>query len=378
MVGFPSDGGLLTSGVTGTTALGLSAVWRCLDILSNGVTQLQWEERRGNLNLPPSRLVQQPLQNCTRRDWTSYVVRSLALYDIAYLWHVGGYDAEGVPVGLWPVSPSYVTTTQTSYPILPFVTPDIYYIGTEKVPRENICILRRGTNVGIADWAAGIISIARIKFAETLAADAYASRYWQAGGSPTTVLETDADLNDTEANELSDRWLEKRSRGPDHAPVMSSGIKAHAMGADPTAQAAVEARRELVADIGRYFGIPSHILNSPQGDSETYHNSESGNLNLLRYTLQNYIDAIQDGISELLPGGRHVVMDTRPLLYSTQLARAQSFQLLTGGKAILDVDEAREELGLPPAEAPDRLNPPNEASPPEYVSAGGPDSVQAS
>ena len=93
MTGFPSDGGVILS-LTSTTALGLSAVWRCLDILGNGVSQLAWDERRGNASLPLSRLVKRPLEAATRRDWVGYVVSSLALYDVAYLWKVGGEDAE--------------------------------------------------------------------------------------------------------------------------------------------------------------------------------------------------------------------------------------------------------------------------------------------
>lgn len=358
MIGFTSDGGVSPLGVTGVTALGLSAVWRCLDILSNGVSQLEWEERRGNLPLPASRLVRRPLAACTRRDWISYVVSSLALYDIAYLWKVGGVDAEGVPIGLWPVSPPYVSINQTSYPILPFVQPSVYFIGSQRVEPEEIVIIRRSPQPGVADWQNGVLNLARIKFAEVLSADNYASRYWQAGGAPTTVLETEAVLNDTDAIQLSDRWALARSRGPDHPAVLSSGLKASPTGADPTQQAAVEARRELVADIGRYFGVGSHILNSPQGDSETYKSNESSDQDLLRYTIQNYIDAIEDAITDQLPGGRQMVMDTLPLTNGPMLARAQSYQLLTGGKAVMDVQEARDQLGLPPVEDPDELNPP--------------------
>mgnify|MGYP001225534448 FL=1 len=362
MTGFPSDGGVAIS-LTSTTALGLSAVWRCLDILGNGVSQLAWDERRGNASLPLSRLVRRPLDACTRRDWVGYVVSSLALYDIAYLWHVGGYDNEGVPVSLWPVAPPYVTVTQTTYPIIPFVTPDEYFVGTMRVPRSKLTIIRRAPRPGMADWQAGVINLARIKFAEAMSADAYASRYWQSGGSPTTVLETEAVLNDVEATSLSDRWAQKRSRGPDHAAVLSSGLKARPMGADPTQQAAVDARKELVADIGRYFGIGSHILNAPQGDSETYKSNEAADQDLLRYTIQNYVDGIEDAISDNLPGGRTMVMDTRPLTNGPFLSRSQAYQLLTAGKAIFSVDEARSDFGLPPVEDPDELNPPSIAVP---------------
>lgn len=108
VIGFPSDGGLVTAGVTTTTSLGLSAVWACLDILSNGVSQLPWQEKRGTLDLPLSRIVKRPQAQRTRREWVNIVTTTLALYDVCYLLKVGGEDAEGVPMSLVYVQPAII------------------------------------------------------------------------------------------------------------------------------------------------------------------------------------------------------------------------------------------------------------------------------
>jgi len=139
---------------------------------------------------------------------------------------------------------------------------------------------------------------------------------------------------------------------------MEGGVDAKPFGADPTQQAAVEARRELVADIARYFGVPTRIINAPTGDTETYATSESSNMDLVRYTLQNYIGAIEDAITDLLPGGRHVRMDTWRLVTPNLAALGQYLQFALGGKAWMGVDEAREKVGLPPQEDSMELNPP--------------------
>ena len=355
MVGFPSDGGLISAGVTGTSALGLSAVWRCIDILSNGVAQLPWEEVRADAELPPSRLVLRPQAQRTRREWTSLVVSTLALYDVCYLLKVGGLDSEGVTVGLWPLDPSIVSpVTSDTWSFLP---PDEYYISGTRMSADNIVVLHRSPQPGVADGLGGVIQMARVTFAAAQAAEAYASRYWQAGGAPTTVLETDANMPPEVGVQFSDRWRERRSMGPDYAPVLSGGLKAKQFGADPTAQAAVEARKEQVADIGRYFGVPTRILNAPAGDTETYATSKSGNMDLVRYTLSNYIHAIEDAISDQLPGGRQMRMETATLTAGTQLAQAQALQLATGNKAWMTPDEAREVWHLAPMESPDTLNP---------------------
>ena len=128
-------------------------------------------------------------------------------------------------------------------------------------------------------------------------------------------------IGDT-ATVMADRWRDSRALGPDHAAVLEGGLKAKSFGADPTTDSAVEARRELVADIARYFGVPTRIVNAPTGDSETYTSTEGANLDLVRFTLQNYIGAIEDGISDLLPGGRQMVMRTAPLTWGPFAARA--------------------------------------------------------
>lgn len=355
MVGFPSDGGILPAGVSTTTAIGISAVWRCLDILANGVSQCEWLEKRGTLDLPPSRLVRQPQSKRTRREWTSLVVSTLALYDVCYLLKVGE-DAEGVPVSLLYIQPSIITPKL--YDQFALFPPTEYYILGKEVNADQMVILHRSPQPTIFDTQGGVLQLARATFAAAIAAENYASRYWQGGGSPSIYLRTDANLSDAVATQLGDRWTEKRKLGPDHPPVMSGGIEAKDLGIDPTTASAVEARRELVADISRYFGIPTRIVNAPTGDSETYNNSESANLDLVRFTLRNYIGAIEDAISDQLPGGRHMEMDTYRLTHGPSLAQAQANQLATGGKAWLDVDEVRERLGYPPVERPDLLNPP--------------------
>jgi HK97 family phage portal protein len=368
MIGVPDTG--WGGSVSAITALGLSSVWRCLDILSNGVSQLPWREVRGNLELPLSRIVQRPLSFATRREWVSYVVAILALYDVAYLLKVGGTDSEGVPSGLLPIDPSQVMPTSVNAMVSPFVDNDWYMVGRERVHRDDLVIIRRSPTPGVTDATGGLIRLARTAFAANLAAEGYASRYWQNGGPINVALESELHLNQVEADEISARWAERRSQGPDHPPVMSGGIHAKEFGADPMAASATEARREMDATVGRYFGIPTAILNAPAGDSETYTSTESQGMYLLTYTLRNYIGALEDAISDQLPGGRRMAMTTRVLTRGTQLAEAQALQLLTGNKAVMDVDEARDLLDLPPIESPNTLNPP--APVPAIAAPGGP------
>jgi len=368
MVGFPADGGLVAGGVSASTMAGLSSVWRCLDILSNGVSQLPWRERIGTLDVPPSRLVRRPQAQRTRREWVSLVVSTLALFDVCYLLKVG-VDDEGAPLGLWYVDPTLVQPVAQDLLTQAFLLPpEEYWVAGRLTRREELLILHRSPLPTVLDSTGGIVNLARTTFAAALAAERYASRYWQAGGSPTTVLETEQRLTKDQVDETSTLWAEKRARGPDYAPVLHGGLKARSFGADPTSEAAVEARREMVADVGRYFGVPTRILNAPTSDTETYSSTAAANQDLVRYTLQNYIGAIEDGISEMLPDPRRMEMETRRLTVGTQYEQAQAYQLATGGQAWMAVDEVREDIALPPMETPITSIPT-----PTPAAAGGPD-----
>ena len=58
--------------VSGTTALGLSAVWRCVNLISDSISDLPWREWKGPdqapEELPISRLVRRPMATMTRRE----------------------------------------------------------------------------------------------------------------------------------------------------------------------------------------------------------------------------------------------------------------------------------------------------------------------
>lgn len=326
--------------------------------------QLEWREYLGTLEVPPSRLVTRPQAFRTRREWTSLVVSTLALFDVCYLLRVGGTDAEGSPLGLWPLDPTLIAPA--SYDYYSLLPPQEFFIGQERISRDELVVLNRSPQPTITEGMAGVLNMARASFAAAISAERYASRYWQAGGAPLTYLKTAASLSDAEADQVSDRWAERRRRGPDYAPVLSGGLEADQFGADPTQQAAVDARREMVADVGRYFGIPTALLNAPAGDSETYATTEQQGIHLARYTLENYMGAIEDGISDVLPPGHTMRMDDWPLTAGTLLTRAQAYQLATGGEAWMDAADVRDREGLAPREIT-----PSPSARPTPVAIGG-------
>lgn len=351
LIHFGDLGGVSPYGLTEQSALGLSAVNRCITILAGGLSILKWGEWRGTLELPPSRLVDRPMESMTRREWTWRVAATMALYNTCHLWAVGGRDSEGVPFSLVPVPPNQI---QPVGPLDGFgmVQPRTYRIGrSTEVPAEDIFIVRRAVWPVVPSNIGGLLQTARMSLASALSAEGYASRYWQAGGAPITVLTTEQELVGNQAEDLAARWRDRRAQGPDYPAVLGKGAKAEEWGADPTQQSAVEARREMVADVGRYFGVGTALLNAPAGDPTTYRTTESEGLAFIRFTLGDYIKAIEDLVSDLLPGVRRMAMDPAPLTRGEQYTRYQAYQLaLSGDRPWLTVEEVRAAEGYGPLE----------------------------
>jgi phage portal protein BeeE len=113
----------------------------------------------------------------------------------------------------------------------------------------------------------------------------------------------------------------------------------------------VDARRELVADIARVFGVPTRLANAPASDDETYANVESEGLDLLRYCLGDYMAAISDAITGLLPPGRTMRLDPTAVTRGLQGDRYTAWSTAVGGKPWMLPEEIREAEHLAPLEA---------------------------
>lgn len=339
----------------GRSAIALSAVWRCVSLIADTIADWPATEWRGDALLPSSRLVRRPMVTMSRREWIWRVVATEALFSTAYLLHVGGSDSEGAPWSLLPVPPNAIAPSGGSDPFY-LLPPNRYTVAGQDVDADHVTVVRRFPWPTVADWLNGVINVARTEFSAYLAADVAAARYWRNGGPITTTITTDQELTADDAEAIAQRWVDRRQLGADYPAVFGKGAHAEPWGADPTSESSTEARREINAEVGRYFGMPTRILNAPAGDSETYSNVENDAIDLYRYCLRGYAGPIEDAISELLPGdpleGRRMRLDASQFLQGDLATRATAWPALVGS-GIVTVAEARVRgFGLTPAPDP--------------------------
>lgn len=349
---FVSTGAIqsITYPLTVLEAAGISAVRRCVSLIANAVAGQRWTEWNGYDQIEPvSRIVKRPAAIMSRREWVWRVISQMALEDIAYLRMIGGVDDEGVPGSLIPL-PSQVVSPAgfvDPYGIFP---PTQYTISGVPgvVSGESIIQMRSAFWPGVPPHLQGILKMARNSMMQAWASDVYGARYWQAGGSPTTVISTEQELDKSQADAIADRWRDRRSRGPDYPAVLGKGATANSWGADIANSVAIEARRELVVEIANLFGVPARYVNVvPTGNSMTYANLNDEALSLERFTLAGFVDPIQDVVSDLLPEDRFMLIDMTRLTRAGQEARFRAWAIATGNKPWMLPSEVRHEEGMP-------------------------------
>lgn len=339
-------------------AAGVAAVRRCVSLIANAIAGQPWTEWDGEQQVKPvSRLVQRPAAVMSRREWTWRCISQMALQDITYLRMIGGVDDEGMPGSLLPlpteaISPAGYVDPYGIFPPTQYTISGVPGI----VSGEEVIPMRSSFWPGVPPHLQGILKMARNTMMQAWASDSYGARYWQAGGSPTTQISTEQELNDTQADGIGERYRARRAKGPDFPLVLGKGAKAEPWGADIANAVAIEARRELVVEIANLFGVPARYVNVvPTGQSMTYANINDEALSLERFTLSGFTDPIQDVVSDLLPEERVMLIDMTRLTRASQESRFRAWQIATGNKPWMEPSEVRAEEGLPPNDAIDRM-----------------------
>jgi len=346
--------------LTVVEAAGVSAVRRCVTLIANAIAGQRWTEWEGEPAqrlATVSRIVKRPAAVMTRREWVWRVIASMSLTDISYIYMVGGVDDEGIPGSLLPLPKEAIHPAGFVDPwgIFP---PTQYSIAgiSGTVSGEAVIPMRSAFWPGVPPHLQGILQMARNSLMSAWASDAYSSRYWQAGGTPVTQISTEQELDNTQADFLANRWRDRRSMGPDYPAVLGKGAEAKPWGADVSQALAIEARRDIAAEVANLFGVASHYVNvNPPGSSMTYTNVQDEALSLDRFTLSGFYDPIQDLISDLLPEDRFMLIDMTRLTRAAQESRFRAWAIATGNKPWMTPDEVRIEEGLPPNETIDKL-----------------------
>lgn len=331
------------------TALGLTAVMRSVTLLADTVASLPLRTYRVRAGLRESIALPSVLANpdveSNSFELIHMTMASLALHGNAFL--LIDRDSRSNPIGLVPLHP---------YQMQVLAGPDkirrrYLHLGKD-IANEDMLHVRWFTPPQSLVGVSPLVQ-SRTLVGLGLAMDRYLAQFYGDGATPSSVIESDRDLTVEQARALVASW-ESSHRKRRRPAVLSGGLRWKAVQVSASDSQMAEMREQVVRDVARIYGIPSHLI-SANGDGQTYQNVEQASLNFLTHTVTPWLRRLEIAFSRILPNGTDVAFDTSALLRTDALTRARvgSIQIAMGTRT---PNELRLLDGLEPYEGGDEFN----------------------
>jgi HK97 family phage portal protein len=321
--------------VTPDTALRLSAVWGCVRLLADVVSELPvhtfTKGTRDEVDLP--RVLEQPAAGTDLPDWlwqsmVSYLLRGNVMGLVV--------DREGLtrPSQIELVNPDRVQPQVDQ-----LTRAVIWRLDGREIDRADLWHKRAypmpGEPLGLSPvgYLAQCIGVG-------LAAEDYGATYFRDATTPAGLLTTDQRLNRAQAAELHEVWKASRHNRRDTA-VLGGGTKFQPISIQPNESQFLDTMRFNVQQIARIYGVPPEMLGADSGNSQTYANVESRDLSLLKYSVQPWLGRLERAMNALVPRRQYVKFNAAAFLRTDLKTRYESYEIgLRAG--FITIEEVRE------------------------------------
>lgn len=320
----------------------LSAVFRCMQVISHMTTRLSWERYQGENLAGPFRgfAVGQ-----TDREFLARTAVSLAGWGNAY-WlkpatKLKSWKYRGV------IAPANVTVRSDG-------TFDVFDPNTGRSSNMGPDQVTHIPFMPIPGSLIGLGPLGALRYTLGLARDLndYASTIYTDGKYPSGVLSTDQQMPKQISQAIKDAWVAKFTGASREPAILTGGLKYEPIAISPVDAAFVEAFNLSVQDIGRAFGVPGSFMGVSSGDSLTYSTSESEVRRFIDTTLSAYSVPIEQAFSaDRGTATESIEANFDSLLRVDTAARFQAYavaQVRADGSGWMTTDEIRAAEGLSP------------------------------
>jgi HK97 family phage portal protein len=335
--------------VNDESALRLSAVWACIDLLAEIVSTLPVDEFRKTADgLPvaverPTPLLKDPAADGSGFEvWCRQVMVSLLTRGNAYGF-IAGLGDDGWPSQVEVLHPDQVTVRREktfgpvnwfldNKPIGRWPNGPLWHLPAYPVP---------GSPVG-----ASPIAYARDTIGVGLAAQQFGAQWFGDGAHPTQVIKSEHEINAEQAKIIKERII--AATYDNRQPLaLGDGLTMESFQVSPDESQFLETIRANVADVARFFRVPPEMIGGESGSSMTYSTLESRALHLLTFAVGPWLTRIERSLSRLRPGPRFVKFNADALIRVDLLSRYKAHDLaLRGGWK--SRDDVRRIEDLPP------------------------------
>ena len=352
------ESGETTEPVTPYTVLGLSAVLRAVSVISTTIAALPlrtYEKTEGDRTRIES-VFDDPYPGEGGQvpfAWVETVLIHLLLWRKAFLWHER-VDADGTVTAYRPLIPDVITKVELVDGRKRFTYRDAdgqeQTVGTERITHIP------GPSIDGVDGHP-LLYAARYIFSGALSGDKAAATTLRRGIRLAGLLTPgEGEDIDPKEGEAILKALSPKVLGPENAGGMAfvnKRLKLDPWTPNNAEMQWHETRTEILGEVGRLFGIPPHLLNDTEKQTSWGTGVAEQNLGLARYTLMGWSTRIEQVLTRRLPVGQFVEFDYKGLFQGTP--EQESAVLIAYKEAgIMDVDEVRRVLNLPPLTAAQR------------------------
>lgn len=345
----------------GNKALLLSAVYRCVEVISDSIAQLPLEPYRVDAEgyrhrwreHPTYRLLNaEPNCNMTRYTFIKALVTSMLLEGNGYAYIKR--DDRGNAVALYFLPSELVTILPpqrldepTAYAVTGFSN------NVEACNMLHLLNFTRDGITGISTLAYACDAIALSGYAES-----NARGFFEGGANLSGIIKTDKPLTPERKTEFKESWMSAfaPSTGtPGGVTVLDGGAQYQPITVNPSDSQLLETRRYNVVDICRFFGVSP--VKAFDLSNSSYSTVEATQLAFLTDTLAPLLEKIEQEIERKLytPADKEVVQvrfDTTPILRVNKSELASYFNTLFNIGA-MTVNDIRRELDMTALEGGD-------------------------
>jgi HK97 family phage portal protein len=351
-------GGGVPEVVTPMAAMSVSAVFRAVSLVSGTLATLPLRTlqpgRDGMQKRVASFLDSPGLDVHTPFEWKEFATVCLLLHGNAYAQHV--YNRNGALAGLNLLQPSAVKVD---------AAPDrpggrLFTVTLDGGDKIELDATQLTHIMGVSlDGIQGVslLTLARLGFTAAQAGERAAHQMFTSGAMVAgLVTPEDEDLDEDEAKVVKET-VNAAMTGPSNAgaiAVINRRLKFQPWMLSAADAQFLQSRTFNVEEIGRWFGVPPHLLGQTEKSTSWGTGIEEQNRGLARYTLQPWTTRLEQRLSRLIPGQRKVEFDFAQLLAPSPEDEIRLLlEQLNGG--LMTPNEVRRVRNLPPLDGGDKL-----------------------
>lgn len=343
--------------VTATSAMRVSAVYRCVALIAGSVSTMpahlyrNGTDGRERVDDPLWWMLnEQPAENWTAASMWEAIVSDMLLRESGFVFIAR--DGMGMPRELIK---------------LPWASVAVQSERTSKAGRRLKYYVRDldGTTFGVdaadmlhfpgygfdGERAMSVISWAARNAAGTaMAMDEYAGKFFANGSHHSMVIEGDGKMTSSQIENLQTAYANKYSGLPNahRLPlVLTEGLKAKPVSITAEDAQLLEARKFQVADIARAFGVPPHMIGETSAATSWGTGLEQMARGFVTYTLQPHLVRIEQELNRKLfrTARRFIEFNRDAAMQGDSKAEADYFKAALGGPGAgpgwMSVDEVR-------------------------------------